>query len=144
MGAVSFSRYGTGKTAHEAFRNAQDAAKAEVGHSYGYSGDVNAKHGFQVFELPHAISTSKVLGWMHELERENADRQWGGKVKKAAVPIKHRAYAQQVFRVWDEKWGPAVALPVTGTELKAWKAVRSHLKLAPGMKVWRFTGIAAD
>lgn len=51
MGATDFYAYGTGKTAREAFRAAQDEALHEYGHN-GYTGTIAEKSEYVSVQVP--------------------------------------------------------------------------------------------
>lgn len=47
MGAVDFTRKARGANMQEAYRNAIEEARDEVGHQEGYSGDINSCDGYK-------------------------------------------------------------------------------------------------
>jgi hypothetical protein len=51
MGAVDFYARAKGRTAKEAFLNAQDEARYEYGHG-GYTGTIAEKRGFRMISVP--------------------------------------------------------------------------------------------
>jgi hypothetical protein len=85
MGACTFSKIGTGKSAREAFEAAVREAQYESGHG-GYSGTIAEKHHF-VMMSKDALSLD------------------------AAKALGKRAIDEGDGRI-DDKWGPAGCVPL--------------------------------
>ena len=151
MGAVAFETMWHGKTPEAAFSGAVQFALWESGHG-GYTGTIAEKPGFVVFDLPPRVMADKVLamvlaaalpeavaemvtvGWSRE-DIRRAQRAWGWLVERFSV-----REARALIEVHHDKWGPAVALPVSGKALAAYK-LRQPLRR--GERVWLFAGYAS-
>jgi hypothetical protein len=146
MGATTFSTYGLGKTAGDAFYAAQDRARYEYGHG-GYTGTIAEKSGYVLFAIPNGsrCSAQRFLNLMDEMEdfqsieylkedlkysRNKTDlRQREAGVKKeerrqASFFRKNagmEGFLQDAHRVYREKWDNCVALEVKGAKAIAIK-----------------------
>ena len=88
MGATTFSTQASGKTASEAFSNAVSSAAYEYGHG-GYTGSIAEKHSFVLIGTePDAASAYKKARLL--LDSDDA-------------------------RI-NDKWGPAGAIRIAGTD----------------------------
>jgi hypothetical protein len=72
--------------------------------------------------------------WRRE-DIRRAQRAWDWLVERFSV-----REARALIEVHDDKWGPAVALPVSGKALAAYK-LRQPLRR--GERVWLFAGYAS-
>jgi hypothetical protein len=106
MGASQFYRTSYGKDAQEAFNNASQDALYEKGHQGGYSGDLNSKDGF-VLELPPAGVELSV--WLNAL----SDLQ----LPESLQP--HSREFERQFRIYDNKFGPALCFEASKTTGKS-------------------------
>jgi len=107
MGAVPFITTGIGTTAQEAFVAAVDRAHWESGHG-GYSGTIAEKDGFVEFS-PRTGTASDLVDALQEYTDD-----WGPSPRLMAIVGK--AAADNIFSVYDTKWGPAVAVRTASTE----------------------------
>lgn len=164
MGATTFSQYALGKTVAEAFASAKYEAQYMHGHG-GYSGTLAEKGSYVAFQMPARCSTRKLLDLIYEIEdfqsvaymrsslqyaRGKTElRKREAEIRKeerrqAAFWRKHAAIApllKAIEPVYDDKWGPAVALEVNGTQAKEIK--KSMGRAGTHDKVFLFCGWAS-
>jgi hypothetical protein len=164
MGATTFSTYGLGKTAEFAFINAREHALYMNGHG-GYTGTLAEKDSYVLFVLPPRCTVQKLLSLVDELEdfesleylredlkysRNKTDlRQREAYLKKeekrqAAFWRKHANIApllRQIGPIYNDKWGPAVALEVSG--VKAAEIKKQKGRAGTHDKVFVFCGWAS-
>jgi hypothetical protein len=88
MGACDFAVRAKGKTAQAAFSQAVQDAQYESGHG-GYTGTIAEKHGFIL--RPAAANL-------------------------AEARTRVRAIAESDDPDYNDKWGPAICIPITGTD----------------------------
>jgi hypothetical protein len=117
MGATSFSAVGVGRDVREAFNNAVEEAHYENGHG-GYTGTIAEKPSYVVHEAPSRISAEKFAGWVEDWSNYEYDHN---KSFLKAIPTKYRDRVKRAHDNYDDKWGPAVAIPLAGKELKEFK-----------------------
>ena len=157
MGADTFQTISFGPNATEAFRNAQEEARYEHGH-HGYTGTIAEKDGFELLALPPRVTARKFLGWLEAYETAawatqeaqqafSSDPRRKDAAKRAAAarkafPAKHEALLARAYRIHDDKWGPALALELTGAEKTKMKA-RYGRKGARG-RAFIFAGFASS
>lgn len=131
MGACNFYDQAWGKNAKEAFRNAVESSQYEYGHG-GYTGTIAEKHSFVEHPSPKRIPVSKWVSWIEEVSF--------GKLTK--IPIKHRELAKRASEDYQDKWGPAVCIPVTGKALAEEK--KRRVMKGSHMKLFVFIGFASE
>jgi hypothetical protein len=117
MGGASFFTKAFGGDADEAFRKAIEAAQWRHGHA-GYTGTIAEKDGRGYTKIP-------------EDEHKNRDKE------KYAGDL----MADQDDRV-DDKWGPAGAINLSGTQAAKEYREQNGLRGEHG-SVWLFFGIAS-
>ncbi len=100
MGATEFATKGKGKTATEAFRAAVEEARYWFGHG-GYTGTIAEKTGFRVFSVPEGTTLEGFLLLISNLGELDS-----------ALDARARRTIEEARRVYDDKWGPAVAIQV--------------------------------
>ncbi len=117
MGACEFFEIKKGqyKDAREAFNDAVSNAAYEHGHG-GYSGTIAEKDSFQMVEVPKG--TKDIQKFAYDL----ADNSEG--------------------KFWDDKWGPAACVEVTGVRLKEMRGERWKGKR--NFHVYYFFGWASE
>jgi hypothetical protein len=123
MGASEYMNIGKGRTAQEAFDRLVTSAQWEHGHG-GYSGTIAEKQSFVEFARPKGMRRDKVITAVHALGGHalpdamrpsvnfgrSADYQqaiaevYDGNGGYPSLPIR------QMFAVYDDKWGPALAI----------------------------------
>lgn len=140
MGADNFDTYGFGKTARDAFNTACRDAAYEHGHG-GYTGTIAEKSSFRLVDLPKGMNAGDFVTavsqvfrspYHGETETELLERftsrkkdwvEWRKKPYGAHLTKVWRkfsanpswvALARSTYPTWDDKWGPAVAVEVTG------------------------------
>ncbi len=106
MGAEVFWCENSGKNAEEAFDKAVEDACYYHGHG-GYTGTIAEKGGFRVFEAPKGMSAEK---FMQLIENASCDQFEG-------VSPEHKQLVINAAAIFDDKWGPAVCVPLAGKEL---------------------------
>lgn len=151
MGADHFTTIALGKTVSEAFSKAQRDAAYEYGHG-GYTGTIAEKDGFVTITVPKGTTAEKLIAKGHEAAWawEQAKYREGYKPKateRAAwkyLVAKLGEYDAERFMelAHGDKWGPALALEVTGARAVEIKA-RSGRK-GTHDKVFIFTGYASS
>lgn len=149
MGATTFSQHGLGKTPEAAFRAAQEHAAYMHGHG-GYTGTLAEKGSYVLFKLPPRCTADKVIKLIHEMEDFQSiaylrgDLQWARnktdlRQREAEIRKEERKQAsfwrknaalekllKGIRPVYDDKWGPAVALEITGSKAAEIKKQRGR------------------
>lgn len=101
MGADQFQVRASGETVAFAFVNAVKNAQYEHGHG-GYTGTIAEKADFIECNLPTGVRGKQVA--------EALSQSWNGDLvvlENLLGPDEMR----RVFAAYDDKWGPAVAIP---------------------------------
>lgn len=104
MGASEFGTKSKGKTVAEAFRTAVEEAQYLHGHG-GYTGTVAEKDGFKVFSVPEETTLERFLELISNFDDLDD-----------SLPPGARKTIEQARKVYDDKWGPAVAVKVAPDE----------------------------
>ena len=126
MGACDFETMSHGSDATTAFSNARSEAQAESGER-GYTGTIAEKPSFTLFTLPTIVPAAKVVDAL--CDGPVPDGMDAGTVRR-------------MQRLYDDKWGPAVAMEITGKAATAYRA-RMGLK-GKRVKVYVFCGLASS
>ena len=100
MGATVFEQIGSGKNAKEAFAKALERALYDYG-TDGYSGTMAEKDSFEVVESP--IEDIRVF--------LKAVRDYGCS-GECSLDKKHEATVIKAHKIYDDKWGPALCVPL--------------------------------
>ena len=167
MGATTFSHIAYGKTAREAFAQAQDQAGWEHGHG-GYSGTIVEKPGFVLFEIPKGVRCSAYRfmelvdeaeemsesGYLEDslqyarsaTEKRKLEAQIRKEERRSAAWWKklNPSLAEVVRRaapVYHDKWEACVAVEMAGQE--AVKIKERHGRKGTHDKVFLFAGWAS-
>lgn len=157
MGACNFTAAAAGKDAADAFRAAIERAQYDHGHE-GYSGTVAEKHSFKVASVPGVGDGFKLADWIEAAAyisnvRAQAASGFASKEDKAhakeaerafnkTIPKKHQAWALGWARAYDDKWGAAICIELTGVFAARWKA-ENGLK-GTRKRVFVFIGMASS
>jgi hypothetical protein len=172
MGAVDFQTYGLGRDAREAFKQAVESAQWEYGHGGYTGTIAEKPSYSLVTLPPRVttdkflrwlqIEAWSDVSWAREelkrLEHTRAPRGAGETWRKrkadlrkqikqaererASIPAQHRALVERCAKTFDDKWGPALAFEVRGTEakkVKAWAGLKGTRK-----RVFCFCGLASS
>ncbi len=111
MGGTEFWVEGRGATAAEAFNAARAEAQYDRGHE-GYTGTIAEKMGHKLFHLPEGVTVKQVASWLDKLATaECVNTALTVADALEAIPAEHRWLVQDIFAVYDDKYGPAVCLP---------------------------------
>jgi len=105
MGATTFRHTATGRDAIEAFLTAKEEAYWERGHG-GYTGTIAEKDRFLEFTPRNGTGADLV----EALEESD------GVASSELIGALGRADADWAFALYDDKWGPAVAVKTGPTE----------------------------
>lgn len=123
MGAQQFEQVGFGKTAKEAFTKAREQAAWEYGHG-GYTGTLAEKYESVVVRRPKGSS----LEAMDVAARLARMAPYDGRtVRQEAEKHFPDAWVDEAVRVWptyDDKWGPAVQVPMSPSEEREYRQRR--------------------
>jgi hypothetical protein len=103
MGATTFANVGRGATAQDAFGGLVSSARYEYGHG-GYTGTIAEKQGFTEFPVPAGVTVEQLVRWVEDFDPSTPDA--------SEIPAAHLALVQKIYRVYDDKWGPAACLKV--------------------------------
>lgn len=137
MGATNFFDVAFGKDAQDAYKNAVEQAVWDHGHE-SYSGTIKEKGGFRLVTPTFKIDPSKLEQWCGNwLCTDNS----GKFVYQKKIPKKYRAFVESVAGIYDDKWGPALCIEITGKRAKEYK-VHNNLVGKHG-KVFAFMGMAS-
>ena len=108
MGASEFINVAEGKTADAAFKKLVEQAQWENGHG-GYSGTIAEKRSIAEFSRPKGMRRATVIEAVRALRRIMHDDD--GDPKTAPVQAKYpKLPIGAMFEVYDDKWGPALAI----------------------------------
>lgn len=159
MGGTNFQTVGVGRDVKEAYQNAVREATYEHGHG-GYTGTIAEKDGWAHYIQPARTNAQKYIDavwayqWWTICKERVADdvrrgcmpsREDEKVARKKSVLTKalqkHEHNIARMAKVADDKWGPAVALELTGKDLKEAKE-RMGLK-GTKKKVFLFFGMAS-
>lgn len=150
MGAASFSKVLVGKDLAKEFRAAVEQSQYEYGHSY--SGEIGMKDGFvNVGPLPSRMSVDRLLELIYALQdwqyQSHDWNQYGSKYGtkrpgKNPVPEQWRAFVAKAAPIYDDKWGPALVVEVTGTA--ASKIKKRAGRAGTRDRVWVAMGMASS
>jgi hypothetical protein len=99
MGADFFEVRAAGKTPDEAYKTAVDDALFWHGNA-GYTGTIAEKGGYTLFH----VAAEKANDCLDALACDNLVR--------LTEIIGNEAYAQKMMETSNDKWGPAVAIPI--------------------------------
>ncbi len=102
MGAADFSNVGRGKTPDEAFDYLVTEARYEHGHG-GYTGTIAEKHSFISSVPPADVEPRQWARWIETADNEG---------DMAEVPAKYRSLIRKANDAYEDKWGPAVCVPL--------------------------------
>lgn len=169
MGASFDDRLGTGTDAADAFRSARDDAAWQHGHG-GYTGTIAEKHDFALITLPARMTVERFVRLVDDAEQHmyvtdesyRDELRWATtatakrKVEaahKKATAAKARFYrkltpqaAAAVERAVEiahgDKWGPCVAVELTGAE--ATEARKRLGQAGRRVRVFRFFGMCSS
>ena len=140
MGGCDFTHIETGRDASEAFDRAVQSAQYEYGHG-GYTGTIAEKPSYVLIRLPKRVTAAKFLRWVEDAPLSSAFDGGHDGLKK--IPEQHRDLVRRALKIYDDKWGAALALELTGERARKVKAARG-LKGKRGVRVFLFTGIASE
>ena len=104
MGAEVFTNKSFGKDAKSAFWRVVDAASYEHGHG-GYTGTIAEKDSFVVVECP----IDDVDAFIEAVDVYCYS-------KKCTIDSKHEAVVAKASKIFDDKWGPALCIPLKETD----------------------------
>lgn len=139
MGAAEFTTTAGGKTIGSAFADAVEQAAWEHGHG-GYTGTIAEKHDYVVFDIADGKRLPNDLHSIEKLIWDAADGQGSAMTKLNAL---FTADAGVLVDAYMNKWGPAVAIPLSGKHDKVVKE-RAGLKGKRGISTWLFCGLASS
>lgn len=145
MGADNFSTTALGRTAGDAFRTAVAQAQWEYGHG-GYTGTIAEKHSFFEVKLPPRFTVTRLrkaldayldakydqenarveLTYRHhsepaevrKAERRAIQAQKALERLRKQVGFEAFRAVERVAAAYDDKWGAAACVEVTGAEAK--------------------------
>ena len=123
MGASEFFNVAEGKTADAAFKKLVAQAQWEHGHG-GYSGTIAEKRSFVEFARPKGMRRDKVIEAVRALGgyalpdalRPSVNFGRSGDYQQAIAEVYDgqggypKLPIQQMFEIYDDKWGPALAI----------------------------------
>jgi len=163
MGACEYETLSHGSTVGDAMFAAVGEAQWEHGHG-GYTGTIAEKGDWVEFDLPPRVTAAKVLHLLYvathpaaAAERQRYRAEYGFKATAASrkkdrterrawdglVAIFGEREALRLLELFNDKWGPAVALPVRGKALADYKQRNGIKRMPRGGGVWLFCGYAS-
>lgn len=128
MGGCTFEDVAFGKTCQDAFSRCVDEARYNYGHA-GYTGTIAEKDQFVEFKCPPRVKVRTMHDWA---------AGWDG----PGDDSKHADLASSMQQVYDQKWGPAVAIKYGPAEEKAFREAHGYKGKKGG--VWLFCGWASS
>ncbi len=143
MGATTFLITSCGKDAKEAFHRAVEEAAYEHGHG-GYTGTIAEKGSFKVFETPKGMTALEFAKAIEDADFEEHQYVTPGTEKFVApkVPEGSSYTIKNAAKVFDDKWGPAVCIPLNEKETLE-ETKRYSNKPQKGEKMFIFCGWAS-
>jgi|TARA_R100001086_G_scaffold43279_1_gene19127 hypothetical protein len=114
MGASEYMNIGKGRTAQEAFDRLVTSAQWEHGHG-GYSGTIAEKRDFVEFKRPKGMRRATVLAMARGLGRIMHDDDGHPQANQSQTKYPQLPIAA-MFKVWDDKWGPSLAIELSKGE----------------------------
>lgn len=127
MGASTFQDMAFGKTCHEAFRSCVEDAKWNYGHG-GYTGTIAEKGNYVEFKCPPRVKYQTMLNWAADWD--------------APTNENHQALKDQMQSIYNDKWGPAVAIKLGPAQEKEFRKNHGLERRKGG--VWLFCGYASS
>jgi hypothetical protein len=113
MGAEVFSSIQTGKTAQEAFENAQEQAYWDYGHA-GYTGTIAEKPGFTEFPRPKGMQEKAVRNLMESISDIGSFALLEGMNKLSELHETYPKFSLETLKkmmyLHDDKWGKAICM----------------------------------
>ena len=100
MGAESFYNTAKGTNASKAFKDTHEEACYENGHG-GYTGTIAEKGGYTMSRKPKGVRADK---WHDKVEDFNPED----------TKQKHYSELKHDYDVYEDKWGDALCIPMTG------------------------------
>jgi hypothetical protein len=107
MGATTFITTARGTDTLDAYDVAVAQAQHDHGHG-GYTGTIAEKDGFIVVESPQGVDGVYLVDAIDDCESGPSER---------LIDLLGPVEAKRVFGIYDDKWGPAVAVQ---TEVDEW------------------------
>lgn len=156
MGAANFETIGLGKDLRSAFNSAVESAQWEYGHG-GYSGTIAEKHSVTSAGKLQRVSPRKFVDTISSIVdefdvEEQYDKKLGRYVSKrtnartkaiARLPESLKALDwNTIAAAYDDKWGPAAAVEITGKAASEIKA--RHGRKGTRDRVFLFVGMASS
>ena len=114
MGASQYMNVGKGKTAKVAFDKVAENARWSHGHG-GYSGTIAEKGSMVEFPRPKGMRAKTVVDAVHAISQIWFDDD--GNPNTDAVQAKYpKLPIASMFEVYDDKWGPSLAIELSKGE----------------------------
>lgn len=135
MGATNIVVASFGKSVSEAYNKAVQEANDQYGHQDGYSGAINSSRGYTLVTLPSGITVKDWINYIEEFDEDGENTHIPENVRKS--------YLSTIKRHWDiydDKWGPMLAMELHGEELEA-MLKRNKLE---NTKVFIFAGFVPE
>lgn len=145
MGGTTFLTFQRGDDPHTAYVQAVADAQWMHGHG-GYSGTIAEKQGYVLVGLPTGFTAASLFATLQDYWLEDddligrVDDRWSRKAKRATEKLRKavgRREADRMFGVFDDKWGPALAVEVRPRTAEAKRAGGT------GKRVFAFMGWAS-
>jgi hypothetical protein len=109
MGAEQFEQHAGGETVAQAFDTAVKDAQYDYGHS-GYSGTIAEKPGYHLIGVPVGFTHNDMIDAMSRaLYGEEITPAWAAFIANVG-----ESEAARVAEIFDEKWGPCIAMRMQG------------------------------
>jgi hypothetical protein len=138
MGADQFQVIALGRTAHIAFSKAVNQAQYDFGHA-GYTGTIAEKDGY-VFAGPvSSRHVDRLEGYFGRVLYGIVDKHGPA---QGRIPESMRDVITTHAETYDDKWGPAVCLEITGVRAKEIKERQGRKGTMD--KVYIFLGTASS
>jgi hypothetical protein len=143
MGGANFRNILVGKDLAKEYARAVDQAAWEYGHG-GYTGTIAEKGAFvNLGPLPPRLTVDRLETLIYRVD----EYQWhledwrAGRRREPRnpVPEQWRAFVKKAADIYDDKWGPALVVELTGTAASKVKAqvgragTRDRVWVAMGM-----------
>lgn len=110
MGAKLFGVTEQNDTVDGAFTAAVERALRDHGYD-GYTGTIAEKSDYVLFDLPEGVTSNDVLDALNDY-RVGKDGFIVNEPSDSLISLLGSSLATRLYKVYDDKWGPAVAIKV--------------------------------
>jgi hypothetical protein len=147
MGADQFSEVLIGRDLGKLFDQAVKDAQYNYGHA-GYTGTIAEKGGYvDLGPMPSRMTVDRLEELIYEsqewrYQNDEYNRNGGKRPGPNPVPEAWQSFVKKAAEIYDDKWGPALVVQITGT--RASEIKRRAGRQGTQDKVWVALGLASS